>query len=135
MKDKRKAKKIVLIVVILIFVAIALFLSNTVIILNQNPAIGRYVYGGKDITVEFSAEDTELIKDIINGKKTSTMEPICGFDEDISVKIGSQTFCIAHDSCGVLCINDGDKFIYLSEEENDIIRGMLENYGFEFPCI
>ncbi len=133
MKDKRKVNKIIIIFVIIAFLALIFF--RPVIIFSQEPAIGRYKYGGKDITVELSVEDTKTIRSIVNGKITSTMEPICGFDEDISVKIGIRTFCIACDGCGVLCINDGDRFIYLGEEENEIIRGILEKYGFEFPCI
>ncbi len=135
MKENRNAKKIAIIVTIIAGICIVLFLSNTVIILSHKPAVGRYVYGGKDITVELSPEDTEIIKDIINWKTVNRIEPICGFDEDISVKIGSQTFCVACDMCGVLCINDGNRFIYLSDEENDIIRDILKKYGFEFPCI
>ncbi len=133
MKDKKKVNKLFLIFFIIAFLALLFF--RPVIIFSQEPAIGRYKYGGKDITVELSVEDTKTIKNIVNGKITSTMEPICGFDEDISVKIGIRTFCIACDSCGVLCINDGDRFIYLSDKENEIIRGILEKYGFDFPCI
>jgi len=48
---------------------------------------------------------------------------------------GTERFCFACDSCPVVYWKNKNKFIKLSEKENEELKGILALYGFEFPCL
>ena len=121
-KKIKKRYIIILIIVLLIY-------NCFVHIYSHKNAIGRR--GRMDNTIEFSKEDTKILVDILEGKILGPNDSICGFSEDVAVVIGSQTFCIAHDSCGVIYVAERNRYIFLSDEENKIIRDILKKYGFE----
>lgn len=131
-------KKVLFFVLVLSFAVILILNFSFVKVNNRDAAIARYIYGDKNITAEISSEDIEKIAEILDGKRISVFDlPSCGFDENVAVVIGSKTFCIACDDCGTIYYKDKviKGYIYLDADENEKIRTVLENYGFEWPCV
>lgn len=61
--------------------------------------------------------------------------PSCGFDKNISLKVGNRVFAIACDTCN--CIQDLGNLRYfeIPEEDMEYIHSLFEKYGGYFPCI
>ena len=94
-----------------------------------------FIYGEENITSEINADDTELIAKIFNGKTLYSDNPSCGFSKDVSVTMGSKTFCFACDNCKIVYVQEEDKYFSLSEEENETLKQILASYGMYFPCV
>lgn len=89
-----------------------------------------------DRTQTVSDDDLEAIKALFDGKLLYRDTPSCGFDEEISLRFnGTETFCVANDTCPVVYWKEKDCFFRLSETEQRQLYALLEPYGFYFPCI
>ena len=127
-------KKIVIIISILICVVLFAVNLSTVFIFG-NKVTARYIYGDKNIVTELSEEDAKIVTKILNGKHVSIfLLPACGFDENVAVIINGKTFCIACDACGTVYLKEHNGYIILDDNENEQIRNILSEYGFEWPC-
>ena len=110
--------------------------SSSVSVSGDSRGTAIFKVHDNNIKTELSNEDTKILADIFDGKKlysTFSSTPSCGFSSDVSVKIGSETFCFAMDGC--FTVRVGLSFFDVSKDENDIIKNILEKYGFHFPCV
>lgn len=128
-------KKIIIMISVFVFLVLLIVNFFTVIIIGNENVTARYIYGDKNIITELSEEDSNLVTEIFNGKHISIFDlPSCGFDENVAVIINGKTFCIACDACGTVCYKERNGYISLDENENEQLRNILSNYGFEWPC-
>ncbi len=128
-------KKIIIFISICVLLVILIVNFSTVIIVGKENVTARYIYGDKNITTKLSEEDATLVAEILNGKHISIFElPACGFDENVSVIINDNTFCIACDECGTVYFKERNGYISLDDSENKQLREILSDYGFEWPC-
>ena len=101
-------------------------------ILDANARL-TYIYSDKNIDISLSAEESERIKSMFNGKRTYSDNPSCGFTENISIRFNNLIFCIACDKCPIVKL--GDKYFKISESDREIINRIFEKNGGSFPCI
>lgn len=96
----------------------------------------HFAYDDENIATELADEDLDIIKDIFDHKKLYKDNPSCGFTEQVSVSLNddSEIFCIACDTCPILYSKKDDRYFKLSERDNTVMRELLKNYGFHFPC-
>lgn len=93
-------------------------------------------YEDKNVSEELKTEDFETLKNIFADKELYKGKTECGFTDDVSIRInGSQTFCFACDGCVIVYWKEMDMYFELDDEEYEISHGILEKYGFSFPCI
>lgn len=97
-----------------------------------------FIYGDKNVSVTLEDDEAEKVIDILNGNNydpVSTSVPSCGFDKNISLKIGSHVFAIACDTCN--CIQDLSNFRFfdIPKEDMKYIHSLFEKYGGYFPCV
>lgn len=135
---KKKIAKLLFVVFalcVLFLTGLFYYFHSTIRISDESFGIAKFIYGDIKIETEISDENLNQLVDVFEGKILKIDSPSCEFTENVSVKIDNKTFCIACDTCGVIYLIEEDKYFYLSEEENETIRKILESYGFEFPCI
>lgn len=97
-----------------------------------------YIYGDKDIHVTLEDDEAEKVIEILDGNEydpISSGMPSCGFDRNVSLKVGGRTFAIACDTCN--CIQDLGRLRYFTIPQEDIqyIHSLFEKYGGSFPCV
>ena len=133
---KRKRVYMVLAIIFSGLVLVFLLDSHKINISSVSRAEVTYVYGEKDISQELTEEELQELKTIFNGKRFYRDNPSCGFSEDISIKLDdSITFCIARDTCPYIYWQEGDRYIKLTEKEQQILYDILKKYGATFPCV
>lgn len=132
-----KVKKRILIIAFSITIIAILIVGYFTVNVNKNDVgTARYIYGEKNIETEISPEDMAVIADIFNKKSINILEmPSCGFDENIAVVIGNKTFCVACDKCGTVYFKERKGYLLLNDNENEQLRKILSDYGFEWPCV
>ena len=129
------SKKIIVIISVFVFIVLLIVNFFSVIIIGNENVSARYIYGDKNITTELTETDSNLVTEILNGKHISIFDlPSCGFDENVAVIINGKTFCIACDECGTVYFKERNGYISLDGNENEQLRNILSNYGFEWPC-
>ena len=91
----------------------------------------------KDISDKLTSEEEETILSILNKKTLGRDNPSCGFDDDISIRFNNdeEIFSIACDNCGIIYWKNKDKYLSLTDSENETIRNILRKHGFIFPCV
>lgn len=122
--------------VVIIIIVIWLSTPAEKVRIQNNTGTVRFIY--KDVSIEASLSDTHAnrISSMLNGKKVYADKSLsCPFWDDICFIIDGQTFCIATDSCPIIYIPEKEKYLYLDNTENKILRDILISYGFQFPCI
>lgn len=97
-----------------------------------------FVYGDKNISVTLEDSEAGKVIDILNENNynpVSSGVPSCGFDKNVSLKIGGRVFAIACDTCN--CIQDLGNLRYfdIQQEDMDYIHSLFEKYGGYFPCV
>lgn len=107
-------------------------LSPKVSILGTNARL-TYIYSDKNIDISLSAEESETIKNMFNGKKTHSDNPSCGFTEDVSIRFDNLIFCIACDQCPIVKLEG--KYFKISKADREVINLIFEKYGGSFPCV
>ena len=129
-----------LVIVILIFAAV----STAVLIIQlgltdlsfANEAVVRFENGETNIVRTVNENDFTKIKRILNGKILYKDNPSCGFGENASVQFNQeQTFCFAQDTCPFVYWKEKNKYLRLSEQEQEELYSILYSYGFFFPCL
>lgn len=128
-------RKIGIAVSVVIIIVLLIFNFSTVLLLENRTVTAIYIYGDKNITTELLQEDAKKVIRILNGKHISIFYlPACGFDENVAVIINGKTFCIACDECGTVYFKERNGYIDLEKSENEELRKILSDYGFEWPC-
>ena len=97
-----------------------------------------FIYEQTHINVTLEDDAAKSVIDILNHKRYDPIwagVPSCGFDPNISLKIGDRIFAIACDSCNIVQDLSAQKYFSVSQNEMDQIRSLFEEYGGYFPCI
>lgn len=95
-----------------------------------------YLQGEKNIRVELPYEEAEKVISILDGKKYDPLDgsiPACGFDEDISLKVGNRVFAIAGDTCNILQDLGNFRYFHIPKEDMAYIHSLFNQYGGNFP--
>lgn len=91
---------------------------------------------GDDISVILTEEETEIIMDMFEDAKLYRGNLACGFSANCSVRINdTDTYCIAMDTCNAIYWMEKDRYFDITEKELETLYGILEPYGFYFPCV
>jgi hypothetical protein len=130
-------KKLIVLVGSLLLIALMIFSLSACykVEIESGEIVAVFRYGDADITKPLSDEDSEIVKEIFNGKNLYTDSPSCGFSENVALIIDGAAYCVACDDCGKIYNIEKDKYFNLSDKENEILRSLLCEYGFTFPCV
>ena len=132
-------KKLIVLVGSLLLIALMIFSlsSCSKVEIEAGEIVAVFRYGDADITKRLSDEDSEIVKEIFNGKNLYTDSPSCGFSENVALIIDGAPYCVACDDCGKIynIEKEKDKYFNLSDKENEMLRSLLCEYGFTFPCV
>ena len=130
-------KKLIVLVSSLLLIVLMLFSfsSCSEVEMSTGEMLAVFRYGDVDITEQLSNEDAEIVKQIFIGKRLFSDSPSCGFGEDVAIIIDNKTYCIACDYCPLIYIAQENKYLKLSDDENETLRNLLCKYGFTFPCV
>lgn len=137
-------KKAIFIVSIVAVIAVCAVLSvfffcspSVVNVSNETSAELTYIYDDKNIQTTLEDNDLNALCDMFEGKKTYLISPFdtpsCGFDENVSVKIGNNVFMPACDTCTTVKTS----FVYfnISDKERGRLEEIFAKYGATFPCV
>ena len=125
--------------VLMVLVVLVSICGCTKTSVNKNADVTlSFVYGDDNIRVTLEDDEAEKVIDILDGNDYDPISsgiPSCGFDKNISLKIGGRTFAIARNTCN--CILDLGKlrFFDISKEDMEYIHSLFEKYGGYFPCV
>ena len=130
-------KKLIVLIGSLLLIALMLFSlsSCSKVEIEASEIVAVFRYGDADITKPMSDKDSEIIRELFNGKNLYSDSSSCGFSENVALIIDGDTYCIACDDCGKIYNIEKDKYFNLSDKENEILRSLLCEYGFTFPCV
>ncbi len=97
-----------------------------------------FLHCDADIQVTLEKEEAAAVLRILNGNIYESIflgSPACGFDRNISLRVGNRIFAIACDTCN--CIQDYSNLRYFNipRSDMDYIHGLFEKYGGHFPCV
>ena len=97
-----------------------------------------FIYGEENISVTLEDNEAEKIVDILSENNYDphfSGAPSCGFNKNISLKVGNRIFAIACDTCN--CIQDlGNlKYFDIPKADMEYIHSLFEKYGGYFPCV
>ena len=120
---------------LLISLLIFSFASCSRVEVAEGEIVAVFRYGDTDITQILSDEDSIAVRNIFDGKTMASDSPSCGFSENVALVVAGNTYCIACDNCGKIYNIEKDKYFNLSDKENEILRSLLCEYGFTFPCV
>lgn len=100
-------------------------------------SIVKLVFHHNDTNVEtqLSIQESEIIIDIIDGKRLYQDNPSCGFSEDISLVIDGKIYSPACDDCCIIKDCSSGKYFSISRDQRETIEEIFESYGGYFPCV
>lgn len=129
-------KKLLAIFVVLLLAASVCGCSQTSVDKNADVTL-TFIYGDANINVTLEKAEAARVIGILDGKNyTSPLAATsCGFDENISLKVGNRVFAIACDTCN--CVQDMGNLrqFDIPIEDMDYIHTLFEKYGGYFPCV
>ena len=111
--------------------------SKTIVNKNADVTLS-FVYGEDNISVTLEDYEAEKVIDILGGNNYDPIffgVPSCGFDENISLKVGGRTFAIACDTCNTVQDLGNLRYFNIPNEDMEYIHSLFEKYGGYFPCI
>lgn len=124
----------VLLVIVLSFVFYSCSKTHT---RSGKPVTLTYQIYGNNICVTLPKEDVERVIAIMADKPYHSVfngVPACGFDKNVSLKIGNRIYAIACDTCNMVMDWRTGRYFYIEKEEMAYIHELFERYGGEFPC-
>lgn len=122
--------------IIFIGVAIMLFNLNRINTSTIINGMAIYEYNSIKISEELTEDDLKSVMAIFDNKKLYYGKPSCGFNERIAVVLDdTHVFCIACDDCPIIFYKNKEMYFNLSNQENRVLRDLLTQYGFCFPCV
>ncbi len=140
-----KTRKILLVAAIAVVVlgvvlVIIKYKNSTIELDSADTGKVTYVneYTGVSFTDTLTDKEMELVVSVLNGKTQKSLisgASSCGFSKDISVTINGVIFGLARDKCGVLLNYNDMCYVYISDEERELIESVFKSRGGEFPCI
>lgn len=106
---------------------------------NKNAEVTlTFIYGEENICVTLADDEAEKVIGILNGNPYDSISsgfPSCGFDKNISLKVGDRTFAIACDTCNSIQDLGNLRYFDIPTEDMAYIHSLFEKYGGYFPCI
>ena len=130
-------KRLISVAVILSLVFLICSCSKVTVSANDDVFL-TFIYGDENISVALEAHEAEKIIDIIDGSEYDPFysgTPSCGFDKNVSLKVGNKVFAIALDTCNVIQNLGNLRFFSVSDEDMEYIHSLFRKYGGYFPCI
>ncbi len=97
-----------------------------------------FVYAEQDIHVTLSDEEAEQVITILEKAvydPVLTGIPSCGFDKNISLKVGNRVYAVARDTCNKMQDLGGLRCFTVLQEDIEYIHSLFEKYGGRFPCV
>ena len=92
----------------------------------------------KNISVILSPEESAKVAEILSGNRYRPLlegAVSCGFDRNISLKVGNRTYAIACDTCNYVQDLGNLRFFSIPEQDMEYIHELFESKGGYFPCI
>ena len=106
---------------------------------NKNSDVTlTFIYGEENISIALENDEAEKVIDILGGNNYDPIffgVPSCGFDENISLKVGGRTFAIACDTCNTVQDLGNLRYFDIPQEDMEYIHSLFQKYGGYFPCI
>lgn len=130
--------KKLLLILLAIALVLVLFSCSRCSVKSGSTVELRYLVHGHDIQVVLPAEEAEVVIEILDGKRYSSVlegVPSCGFNTDVSFKINGRVYCIAGDECGTVMDQGNLMYLHLADEEIEYIHNLFAQYGGKFPWI
>ena len=96
-----------------------------------------FIYSDKNISTILSPEESAKVAEILGGNLYDPVfggVPSCGFDRNISLKVGNRTYAIACDTCNYVQDLGNLRYFSISKEGMEYIHKLFESYGGHFPC-
>ena len=125
--------------VLLIFIVMLSFCSCSKTNVDTSADVTLvYVYADKNINLKLSDDEASKVIDILNEKDYDSITsgvPSCGFNANVSLKIGDNSFAIACDTCNYVQDLSNMKYFAIPQEDMKYIHTLFEEYGGHFPCI
>lgn len=97
-----------------------------------------FIYRDENILVTLEDDEAQKVIDILNGNNYGPIfsgVPSCGFNKNISLKVGDRVFAIARDTCNSIQDLGNLRFFDIPQEDMYYIHSLFEKYGGYFPCI
>ena len=96
----------------------------------------HFVCGDVNIHAGLSDEEAQRVIRILDGNVYDPPIgiPSCGFNEEICLQVGDQTFAVACDGCNGFEHVNRFRFFDVSTEDIAYIHALFEKYGGFFPC-
>ena len=126
-------------VILCIFLLIVSMCACAQTHLSQNQTVTLiFIHGDENIKIMLEDGAAKKVIDILDDNPYSPIfsgVPSCGFDKDVSIKIGNRVFAIACDTCN--CIQDLGNMRYfdIPQADMDYIHSLFEEHGGYFPCV
>ena len=130
-------KRLLTVLIILVVLFSLCSCSETSVSKNSEVTL-TFIYGEKNIRVTLEDDEAEKVIDILNGNNydpISSGVPSCGFDKNVSLKVGGHVFAIACDMCNSIQDLGNLRYFSVTQEDMEYIRSLFEKYGGYFPCI
>ena len=139
MKGQDPMKKTTLCICLLLVVLLSSLLSGcTQTRVEKDSEVTLiFQYGDMNICESLSPEESERIKDILDGNLYTLFDgiPSCGFHKTVSLQVGNRTYAIASDTCHYIQDMGNLRYFTVSAEEMDYIHNLFASYGGYFPCV
>lgn len=97
-----------------------------------------FLAGENDIQVTLPDDQAEEVRKIFDGNLYYPIisgVPACGFQKEVSVRVGSRIFAIACDMCNVVQDLGNLRYFDIPREDMEYIRTLFEQHGGYFPCV
>ena len=125
--------------VLMFFVVIVSISGCSKTSVNKNSDVTlTFIYGEENVSVTLEDDEGKKVVDILNGNHYTPITagvPSCGFDKNISLKVGNRVFAIACDTCNYIQDLGNLKYFDISQEDMEYIHTLFEKYGGYFPCV
>ena len=125
--------------VLMVLVVLVSICGCTKTSVNKNADVTlSFVYGEDNISVTLEDDEAEKVVNILNGNyydPFSFVVPSCGFDKNISLKVGGRTFAIACDTCNSIQDLGNLRYFDIPQEDMEYIHSLFQKYGGYFPCV
>lgn len=130
--------KRLLVIFVILFLMVAVCGCSKTSVSEDADVTLTFIYGDKDISVTLEDSEAEKVVDILNGNDydpVSSGLPSCGFDKNVSLKVGGHVFAIACDMCNSIQDLGNLRYFSVTQEDMEYIRSLFEKYGGYFPCV
>ncbi len=118
MKNKKIAKIVFGVLVVLICGVLIFINSNRVIFKDKDAIVMQFIHGEKNITHQLTDEENKKIIDILNNKnlinKFVMGELSCGFSDNVCFFTNDEIFEVASDGCPYIFAVNSNKYIAVS---------------------